>query len=301
MITLADLAALHSEHGDALAAPVAPVRIAGPRGDVVIGDGSIAMMGCVNLSRDSTYRESVAVSTEDAIRMARLQVDQDAVIVDLGAESSSAKAIRVGAAAQIATLVPAVEGIAADVVVSVETYEPAVVEACLRAGARVLNMTGREHEDAMLELAAQHDAAVVMCFGEVANVRDDASSVPLDGDPMPALIDHFVPRLERARSLGVDRIIIDPAMGFTYRNLTEPFVRASYQTRVLAQSFRLRPLGVPICNVLPHTYDLFGDEFRKAEGFYGVIAALGGTDLVRIHEVAHLRVVLRAMDLLDVR
>ena len=47
--------------------------------------------------------------------------------------------------------------------------------------------------------------------------------------------------------------------------------------------------------------DIFGDEFRKAEGFYGVLAALGGSHLLRIHEVAHLRVVLRAMAELDVR
>ena len=52
---------------------------------------------------------------------------------------------------------------------------------------------------------------------------------------------------------------------------------------------------------MPHTYDIFGDEFRKAEGFHGVIAALGGTHLVRTHEVAHLRVVLRALETLEVR
>jgi dihydropteroate synthase len=70
---------------------------------------------------------------------------------------------------------------------------------------------------------------------------------------------------------------------------------------VLAQCFRLRELGVPVCNAVPHSYDLFGDEFRKAEGFYGVFAALGGTHLIRTHEVAHLRVVLRGLAELDVR
>ena len=83
--------------------------------------------------------------------------------------------------------------------------------------------------------------------------------------------------------------------------LWAPSARARHQARVLAQTFQLRPLGVPVCNVLPHTYDLFGDEFRKAEGFYGVLAALGGSHLLRIHEVAHLRVVLRAMAELEVR
>jgi dihydropteroate synthase len=200
----------------------------------------------------------------------------------------------------VKTLVPAVEGLAAEALVSVETYEPEVVRACLAAGARILNMTGREHEDEMLALAAEHGAAVVMCFGESANVRDVAD-VPPDADPMPVLLDHFGPRLERARELGVTDVIVDPGMGFYYGNLVDPLTRATHQARVLTQSFRLRPLGVPVCNALPHTYDLFGDEFRKAEGFYGVFGALGGTHLLRVHEVAHLRVVLGALGALSVR
>jgi dihydropteroate synthase len=300
VITLADLAALHHAHADDWAAAVAPVVLDGPRGPVSIGDGPVTLMGCINLSRDSTYRESVATSPADAVRMGRIQAAQGAALIDLGAESSNARAVRVTADDQIATLVPAVKELAAEAVVSVETYEPEVVRACLDAGARVLNMTGRQHEEEMLALAAEYDAAVVMCFGVTPNVREIAD-VPPDADPMPVLLDHFAPRIAHARSLGVDKVVIDPGMGFYYGNLVDPMARAHHQARVLTQTFRLRPLGVPVCNVLPHTYDIFGDEFRKAEGFYGVFAALGGAHLLRIHEVAHLRVVLRGLEELSIR
>lgn len=300
MITLADLAALHDAHGEDWAAPVAPVVLDGPRGSVVLGEGPITLMGCINLSRDSTYRESVATGAADAVRMGRIQIAQGASIIDLGAESSNAGAARVSSADQIATLVPAVRELAAEAVVSVETYQPEVVRACLDAGAGILNMTGRQHENEMLALAAEYDAAVVLCFGTTANVREIAD-VPPDADPIPVLLDHFGPRLEHARSLGVGKVVVDPGMGFYYGNLVDPMTRATHQSRVLAQTFRLRPLGVPVCNVLPHTYDVFGDEFRKAEGFYATFAALGGAHLLRVHEVAHLRVVLRALDELSVR
>lgn len=300
MITLADLAALSERYGDAWSAPVEPVVLDSPAGEVVIGDGPVTLMGCVNLSRDSTYRESVATSPDDAVRMGRIQAAQGAAIIDLGAESSNAQAARVSPEDQVKALVPVVEQLAAEAVVSVETYEPSVVAACLDAGARILNMTGREHEDAMLTLAAEYDAAVVMCFGETANVRE-ASDVPPDADPMPVLLEHFGTRLERARALGATKVVVDPGMGFHYGNLVDPLTRSRHQTRVLSQTFRLRPLGVPVCTVLPHTYDIFGDEFRKAEGFYAVFAALGGTHLLRVHEVPHLRVVLNALRALEVR
>ena len=295
MLSLAALAALHATYAEEADLPITPAQI----GDLVVGDHAPVIMGTLNLSRDSTYRESVAVSTQSAIRKARVQIAQGAGVVDIGAESSTARAARVEADEQIARLVPVVTEIAVETVVSVETYEPRVVEACLKSGARVLNMTGREHEEEMLSLAAEYDAAVVMCFGELANVRE-IGSVDLGADPIPALVDHFGERLEHARRLGVDNVIIDPGMGFYYRDLTDPLTRARHQTRVLAHAFRLRTLGVPVCNALPHAFDLFEDEFRKAEGFFAVLASLGGTHLFRTHEVAQVRAVLTSIAALDV-
>ena len=295
MISLDDLAALRDTYRSDLAAPVASVRV----GAVVIGDDGPTVMGTVNLSRASTYRESIAVSPESALRKARVQIAQGAQVVDVGAESSTARAERIAADDQIAALVPVIEALADETVVSVETYEPAVVRAGLAAGARILNMTGREHEDQMFALAAEYDAAVVLCFVELGNVRDVAE-VPVDADPLPHLLDHFGARLDRARALGVDRVVVDPGMGFYYANLTDPTTRVRHQARVLAQSFRLRPLGVPVCNALPHAFDLFEDEFRKAEGFFAMVGSLGGTHLFRTHEVAHVRAVLTAMEHLEV-
>jgi dihydropteroate synthase len=295
MISLSALAALHSEYADDLARAVDPVTVGG----VTIGGVDPVLMGTVNLSRDSTYRESIAVSTDAAVRKARTQVALGAAIVDLGAESSNAGTRRVDATQQEAALVPVVKALADECVVSVETYRPDVVDACLAAGARILNLTGRDREDEMLASAASYDAVVILCFCEPGDVRGPANA-PTDSDPLPYLLDHFGPRVEHARSLGVGQVMVDPGLGFYYGNLVDPMVRVRHQASVLAQCFRLRSLGVPICNALPHAFDLFEDEFRKAEGFFAVLARLGGTDLFRTHEVGHVRAVLAAMDVLDV-
>src|SRR3954464_2117643 len=125
MISLSDLAALHSEYADDLARPVEPVTVGG----VTIGGVEPVLMGTVNLLRDSTYRESIAVSTEAAVRKARTQVAQGARLVDIGAESRTAAAARMDARAQADRLVPVVEALVADCVFSVETYRPSVVTA----------------------------------------------------------------------------------------------------------------------------------------------------------------------------
>ncbi len=156
-------------------------------------------------------------------------------------------------------------------------------------------MTGVQHQGRMLDLAAEHDATVVLCYAAGSNVRE-VTDVTLGEDPIPGLLDHFASRVELARAHGVDRLVIDPGMGFYYGNLTDPVVRVRHQTRVLLNGFRLRSLGVPLCNALPHAFDIFEEQFRTAEGFYAVLAVLGGTSVLRTHEVAQVRGVVQAMD-----
>lgn len=296
MITLADLASLYDEFREDLEHEVEPVAVTD---DVAIGDGAVTVMGVVNLSQDSTYRESIAPSPDAADRLARAQVGQGASIIDLGAEASHDGAERVEAPEQIDRLVPVVKDLAVDITISVETYLPQVAEAVLEAGARMINLTGRQHEDEILPLVARADATLLMCFSPGDNVRD-SGELP-DGDEMfPALLDHFEERLAKAREAGVRKVVVDPGSGFSYDNL-DGIGKARVQTQVLAQTMRLRRLGVPSAHALPHSFDLFEREFRHAEGFFTVPAALGGAHLLRVHEVPRVRAVLRALHELEVR
>ncbi len=297
MLTLPQMADLARSHREDLDHPVASLLIGDRTFD--FSDGP-ALMGVVNLSPDSTYRDSIANTTESALRKARVMATEGASIIDIGAESTTAKASRVGAVAQIDALIPVIAPLAADgLIVSTETYEPTVVEAALAAGTQVLNMTGVEHEQRMLELAADAEATVVMCFSGGGNVREIVD-VTVGEDPVPDLLAHFEPRIERARSLGVDRIVIDPGMGFYYGNLTDPPTRARHQATVLLNSFRLRRLGLPICNAMPSAYALFEEHYRSAEPFFSVLALLGGTTVIRTHEIPQVRAVLDTMRLLSV-
>ncbi len=291
MISLEALSTLFQNHSTALKTPIAQLEF----------DGKLfsqpALMATVNLSRDSTYRESIAITTEAAIRKSRVYFAQGADLIDIGAESSTAKAARVNAQDQIRALVPVIEQLSADgIPVSAETYEPEVVKACLQAGAKVLNFTGNEYEDEILDLASQFNATVVVCYVGGANVRE-ITDLNLDADPIPALAAYFEKRIESALSHGVTNIVIDPGMGFYYGNLVDPLTRVKHQTNVILNSFRLRELGYPICQALPHAFDLFEDEFRTAESFFAVIASLGGVNLIRTHEISRVRPVFNAMRL----
>lgn len=296
VLSLTSLARLADHHRGDLATTVGPLTIGDEVFDV---DVRPIIMGVLNLSRDSTYRESIATSTASAVRKARVMAADGAAVVDVGAESSTAGAIRVDARRQIAALVPVIERLADEgLLVSAETYEQSVAAACLKAGARVLNLTGRAHETEILTLAAEHGATVILCYVGGANVRE-VTDLVIDADPLPALAEHFAERVAVARDCGVQSIVIDPGMGFYYGNLVDPMTRVEHQARVLLNSFRLRTLGLPLCNAMPHAFDLFEEQFRTAEGFFTVLGILGGTQVIRTHEVARVRAVVDAMQALD--
>jgi len=254
-----------------------------------------AVMGVVNLSADSWYRESVCLTAESAIRRGKILAAQGADIIDVGAESTLAHAARVDDAAQKSRLIPVIKGLRAEkILVSVETYSPAVTRASLEAGANILNLTGTDRSDELFTMAAAHDAAVIICFVQGKNVRE-VNDYDLSADPVPMLRDYFSRQIEIAQRNGVEKIFIDPGLGFYYRNLQDGAVRVRHQMNVFLNTFRLRELGFPVCHALPHAFEYFGDEVRCAEPFFAVLAALGKTDLLRTHEVPRIKAVLDTM------
>src|SRR5581483_11316661 len=117
----------------------------------------------------------VCLSADAAIARGKVLAAQGARIVDVGAESTLAHAVRADDAMQNSRLLPVVKGLRdAGVLVSVETYHPKVTRACLEAGANVLNLTGSADAAEIYRMVADHDAAVIICHVQGSNVREVA-------------------------------------------------------------------------------------------------------------------------------
>ena len=290
MLSLEDLSGLVQRHEADLDLEINAFEV-----DSVSFHGEPRLMGVVNLSSDSWYRESVCLTTNSAVQRGLVLKSQGAAIVDVGAESSILDAVRVDASLQESRLLPVVSELAdAEVLVSVETYLPNVAKAALDAGARIVNLTGPGHSSEIYSMVASHQAAVIICHVQGENVRT-VNSLNLGSDPIPEMLDFFKCEIEKATSEGVERIFIDPGLGFYYRNLDDSNERIAFQMKVFLNSFRLRKLGWPVCHALPHAFENFGEEVRSAEPFFAVLAALGKTSLFRTHEVPRTRAVLETL------
>jgi dihydropteroate synthase len=292
VLTIEYLASLLETHRAAAASKVKAFSVGGRLFD---SDSRPAIMGVINLSADSWYRESVCLTAESAIHRGQILAAQGAGIVDVGAESTLAHAARVDEAQQNSKLLPVIRALrASNILVSVETYQPAVTRACLEAGANILNLTGTDRSDELFRMVADHDAAVIICYVQGKNARE-VVDFDFKADPAAMMQDYFGRQIELATRNGVTKIFIDPGLGFYYRNLQDSAVRVRHQMSVFLNTFRLRTLGFPVCHALPHAFEYFGEEVRCAEPFMAVLAALGKTDLFRTHEVPRIKAVLDTM------
>lgn len=296
MLSLESLSQLAQQYAAALPAQVAEFEL---RGHPFRSAQKPHLMGVINLSSDSWYRESVVTSTEAAITRARRLRAEGAHLIDLGTESSLHHAARVEPAQQIATLLPILTPLAQEgSLISIETYYPEVARRCLEAGAAVLNLTGSRPPDDLYRTVAQHRAGIILCYVQGENVRAVGDFVH-SPDHATALLDYFRREIDRAVSAGIHAIWIDPGLGFYYKNLQDSTARIRYQAETFLHTFRLRTLGWPVCHALPHAFEFFQDEVRSAESLFAVLALLGKTDLLRTHEIPKVRAVARTLAILS--
>jgi len=291
------LSALLATYRDALGKPVRTFSLGGRRFDF---NRYRYLVGVINLSTDSWYRDSVCATTEAAIARAEMLHTDGADIIDIGAESTLPHARQADIQQQLDRLLPVVEALKARrFLVSVESYYPEVLEACANLGADIFNLTGTLYGEDIFKLAAAYSTAVILCYVQGPTVRQ-VGEFRLHDDMMAEIGRYFRDLTAQAERWGVTKCFLDPGLGFYYRNLQDSRVRVNYQLNTFLHCFRLHALGYPTFNILPHAPDIFlEDERRAAEPFFSVLALLGGTHVIRSHEVRTVHRIRQVMDLYE--
>ena len=282
-------------HRDAISAPIR--SFAFPRFGLAFEDRAY-QMGVINLSRDSSYRESIALSLDQAVRRAKKMTLDGARIVDIGAESTGVGTERMDETGQKSLLLPVIEALAAEkILVSVDTYLPEVAEAGLEAGAGVINLTGRNDDPAFFRMIARAEAGVILCYTPGEHGRSDVAP-PSREELIETQLDYLRGAVEIAMRAGVERIWVDPGMGVGYYHaLPDGPRRIRHQVENTLRAFRFRELGWPVCVTMASPVAMFGDEVRSAETCFATLAMLSKVNLIRSHESARVQPVLDTQDI----
>jgi dihydropteroate synthase len=252
------------------------------------------LMGIVNATPDSFSDAGDHPTTDARVRRALELIAQGAAVVDVGGQSGITGVPEVPVDEEIARVVPVVAGLRAaapEVVVSVDTYRPAVVEAVLEAGADIVNdISGLLYPEVAGLVAAAGAGLVVMHTRAVPKhkVLDDGL---YGGDVTADVVDVLARGLEAVVAAGVapEATILDPG---------PDFAKTPAQTvEVLRHLDRVRALDRPLLLALSRK-DFVGAVTGRPprERLAGTLAAVGhavagggGGSLLRVHDVAEVR------------
>ncbi len=247
------------------------------------------VMGIVNTTPDSFSGDGI-VGTEAAIEHALAQHERGSDILDIGGESTRPGHQPVDDRTEMARVVPVISGVRErlpDALISVDTYKPAVLRACAAAGADVVNSVWLL-PDALLDAALACDLGVVIMH----NKRDAVYDGPVMDDVLEQL-DEAAARAVK-RGIARERIVLDPGIGFGKT--------ADHNIEVLRELHRLVALGFPTLIGASRKSTLgkvTGREPRErvfATSAATALAIAAGIDVVRVHDVAEQRDVVRVCD-----
>lgn len=173
-------------------------------------------MGIINLTPDSFHAESRSQDHSTALLHAQKHLKDGADILDLGAYSSRPGATDINVNEEIKRLIEPLRAIRKsfpDSIISIDTFRAEVAKAALNEGADIINdISGGNLDEDMLALVGKHKVPYIMMH--MKGTPQTMQSNPEYDSVVDEIIQFFEGQIEKARSLGINDIILDPGIGF---------------------------------------------------------------------------------------
>ena len=243
------------------------------------------VMGILNVTPDSFSDGGKHNGKAQAIAHAQQMIADGATVIDVGGESTRPGASVVEVEEEIRRVVPVVEALAElDVVISIDTSQPEVIQAAVAAGAHIWNDVRALTRPNALEMAAELNIPVIIMHmrGEptTMNSLDQYDNVTLD------VMAELSQRVADALKAGVkaENIMIDPGFGFAKN--------AKQNLKLLKEFHQLNQLGYPILSALSRKR-FIGEALGGADAGQRAVGSVAGhllsiqqgACMVRAHDV----------------
>ncbi|WP_347454799.1 dihydropteroate synthase [Acinetobacter thermotolerans] len=243
------------------------------------------VMGILNVTPDS-FSDGGKHNTKDAaVARALEMIAEGATVIDVGGESTRPGASVVEVEEEIRRVVPVVEELSKhDVIISIDTSQPEVIRAAVKAGAHIWNDVRALTRPNALQTAAELDIPVIIMHmrGEptTMNNLDQYEDVTID------VMAELKQRVQDALDAGVkaEHIMIDPGFGFAKN--------AEQNLKLLNELYKLNELGYPMLSALSRKR-FIGQALGGAEAVERAIGSVAGhllsiqqgACMVRAHDV----------------
>lgn len=273
-----------------------------------IGNGKPKIMGIINASPESFYKESIATGKKIISERAIEMEEEGADLIDIGGMSTAPYGHTIVSAnkevERLRNSISAVKDVCS-IPLSVDTPRAEVAKVSIDMGVDLVNdVTGLKYDEKMKSVVFSSGLPVIIgAYGD--------RSVTYNSGNIAETIDILQKSLVLADESGIseDKLIVDPLIGFFRESGNNPFfTKISHQNwydrdiGIISNLKHLSNLSKPICisvsrkSFIGHLFKLTETDRLIPSIILQVICVLNGSDIIRTHDVKETRVALELLE-----
>jgi dihydropteroate synthase len=243
------------------------------------------VMGILNVTPNSFFDGGKYHDESELLTQVGKMISDGATFIDIGAYSSKPSAEFVSEEEELGRIIPAVQLILKhfpDALLSIDTFRSEVAKVCIENGAAIINDISAGNLDVgMFDVIAKYKVPYIMMH--MRGTPQTMQSMTHYEDIVKEMLFYFSEKVNKARSLGINDLIIDPGFGFAKT------IDQNYEVLRKAELFQLLELpllvGVSRKSMIYKTLNSNAKEALNGTTVLNTIALTKGANILRVHDV----------------
>ncbi|WP_309608823.1 dihydropteroate synthase [Flavobacterium sp.] len=243
------------------------------------------VMGILNVTPDSFYDGGKFTSEKNILLQVEKMLTDGATFIDIGGQSSKPNAGIVSVDDELKRVVSVVDVILKqfpETILSVDTFNSKVAQTCVENGASIINdISAGSLDDNMFAMIAKLQVPYIMMHMR-GNPQTMQKLTDYD-DLVKDILFYFSEKVAKARSFGINDLIIDPGFGFAKT------IEQNFELLNKLELFQMLELpilvGISRKGMIYKTLETTAENALNGTSVLNTIALTKGANILRVHDV----------------
>ena len=243
------------------------------------------VMGILNVTPDSFYDGGKFSSEVLILSQVEKMLSDGATFIDIGGQSSRPTSEFLSSDEEKKRVVPVVNLILKnfpEVLLSIDTFHSQVANDCIEHGAAIINdISAGSLDDKMFDVIAKNQVPFVMMH--MRGTPQTMQQFTHYEDLMKEILFYFSQKIAKARSYGINDLILDPGFGFA-KTMEQNFELMQHLELLKIAELPLL-VGVSRKSMIYKTLETTAEKALNGTTVLNTIALTKGANILRVHDV----------------
>lgn len=243
------------------------------------------VMGILNVTPDSFYDVGKYTSDKDILNKVEKMLLDGATFIDIGGQSTKPNANIITTDEELKRVVPVVDLVLKnfpETLLSIDTFNSKVAKVCIENGAALINDVSAGNLDPeMFETIAKLQVPYIMMH--MRGTPQTMQKLTDYNNLVKNILFYFSEKVAKARSFGINDLIIDPGFGFA-KTVEQNFELMSKLELFLMLELPIL-VGISRKSMIYKTLEIDVEKALNGTSVLNTIALTKGANILRVHDV----------------